>query len=152
MRLRFTALPSFLVTVNPKRGPQILVRSGARGFASIRQQGMEERTPPRMARKSDRFLIVSTATGGVLASIVKLCADHEPTRGCRAPEKSLGRQALATFGAAAGQNFLATDGHHALAKAMAAFAHEAAGLICAFHATSPRSSKCQRPHERTMVN
>lgn len=55
----------------------------------------------------------------------------------RAPAKVLGRQALAAFGAAAGENFLATCGQHTLAEAVAAFAHKAAGLICAFHATSP---------------
>lgn len=75
----------------------------------------------------------------------------EPQRPCEARAEPvevsaprvqpLGRQALAAFGAAASQNLLTTGGKHALAEAVAALAHEAAGLISAFHATSPSNQK-----------
>ncbi len=49
--------------------------------------------------------------------------------------RKLGRKALAALGTAAGNNLLAAGRQHALAKAVAALAHEAAGLISAFHGT-----------------
>jgi len=80
--------------------------------------------------------MVSRANGSVLTS-VRPPAVANGQRKPRAPANLLGRQALAALGAAAGDDLLATCGQHTLAEAVAAFAHEAAGLICAFHATSP---------------
>ena len=51
----------------------------------------------------------------------------------------LGRKALTTLGAAACQNTLATNGHHALTEAVAALANKAARLIGTFHGSSPTS-------------
>lgn len=49
------------------------------------------------------------------------------------PELELGREALATLGAAARKNLLTASGQHALAEAVAALAHDAARLISTFH-------------------
>ncbi len=63
MRFLVTALPSFLVTVNPKRAA-FAVESAGRSRASIKKAGVETRLPPRTARKSARFLRVSMAVAG----------------------------------------------------------------------------------------
>jgi hypothetical protein len=109
--LRTTALPSFLVTVKPKRaGPAVApLRS------SIKKAAPLQRGPPRTFRKSARLLIVTRPQEGPIS----------------------GREFGTALGSAAGEHAAATDGGHALAEAMAAFADEFAGLICALHVTAP---------------
>ena len=51
----------------------------------------------------------------------------------------LSGQAFAAFGATSGQDALATDGRHASAEAVTAFADQFARLIRAFHVSSPLS-------------
>ena len=58
-------------------------------------------------------------------ALLKRCA--------RAERSKLGRKTLAALGAAARENLLTACGQHALAKAVAALAHEAARLIGTFH-------------------
>ena len=55
------------------------------------------------------------------------------TGAAKTTQPKLCRKAFTAFGATAGNNPNATNGRHALAEAMAAFAHEAARLIGAFH-------------------
>ena len=63
--------------------------------------------------------------------------------------RNLSGQALATLGAAGGQDAATTDGGHAGAEAVTAFADQFAGLIRAFHVSSPLSKikvRCIRAH------
>lgn len=140
MRLRVTALPSFFVTVNPKRGPLPCFGVGDRSRISIRKAGVDERRPPRTARNSARALRVGRI--GIIASA------REGVHGCTSLGPGLGREALAAFGPAAGKNPLTTGGQHALAKAVTALANKAARLIRAFHGYL-RSSLLAAPSART---
>ena len=63
------------------------------------------------------------------------------------PRQHSGRQTLAAMRAAVRQNLAATNGCHACAEAVAAFAHELARLIGSLHGTSPglSAAPCTAP-------
>lgn len=61
MRLRATALPIFLVTVNPNRAVGLSQILESRGFPSSRKAFVDHRRPPRARRKSCRFFSVTRA-------------------------------------------------------------------------------------------
>src|SRR5450631_213880 len=139
MRLRTTALPSFLVTVKPKRatgGSTAGLTASSRALASIAKDEFETRAPPRTRKKSARRLMVTRCI---------FCQ-----RGQRRPASCgpLSRQLLAALGAAARQDRPAALGRHARAKTMPVLAHEAAGLEGSFHVTSPVTAP--RPSLHTM--
>ena len=119
MRLRFTALPIFLVTVKPKRG------SGPAGWPSGRRRicsmnvPVDRRLALLAARKSPRFLMVSK-------------------------DKWLSAEALATFGAAGVDDPAATDGSHAGAETVTARADELTGLKGPFHGEYPEVMRLRR--------
>ena len=98
IRLRTTALPSFFVTVKPKRGPRAAATGSAAGFVSTTQEGVAQRAPPLSRRNSARFFNVSNRHGGSLRS--QSIAGLRPC--------ASGRQALTALGPAAGENANAT--------------------------------------------
>ena len=198
MRLRTTAVPSFLVTVKPNRAgwpslrtcrragspaaisavsstprarpaSALAVLAGVRILPSRSRLGVLQRLPPRMRRKSLRRLsvrndIASPPSLGTAPSTHETAPDalhagpaHRagPTRlrrsrpagrgrsGLRSrafratPASSSGRQSLAAFGAAAGNDLHATRRRHPRTITMPALAHEFARLIRPLHTPSP---------------
>jgi|HigsolmetaGSP11D_1036233.scaffolds.fasta_scaffold07351_2 hypothetical protein len=120
-RIRFlsTELPTFLVTVMPKRGKPWSPRSRT----SSRNRGPRRFVPARTARNSLRFL----SRPGVFGPAFSAKSPYPWSLG------ELGRQALAATRATGGENLAATVGRHAGTEAMTALADEFGGLIGALH-------------------
>ena len=116
-RLRITALPILRLTVKPTRDP-VSRWSELLMAACNRNAGAPIRTPfAAMRKKSDR--------SGRRPQALPMA---------RLPgERGLGRQALTALGATGGQDLAAANGCHAGPEAMAAFTHQLARLIRAFH-------------------
>ncbi|UUP18483.1 hypothetical protein NTH_02966 [Nitratireductor thuwali] len=121
MRLRTTALPTFLVTVMPRRGGP----SSPRSSTSSRKRRPRRLSPRRTARNSARLV----------RRAGKVCG-ASPVDGpvnAPAPRPHLGGKPLAAPVAARRNDTAATGGSHARAEAMPALADDFRGLICALH-------------------
>ena len=121
IRLRSVAWPTRLVTVSPKRRPQVRLSAGGPGPSSAPYESGGPRPPrrslARFVRRADRSCATLAHRAGL------------------APRS--GRQALAAVGAASSDDLAATLGRHAGTEAMAALANELARLIRPLHVTSP---------------
>src|SRR6185437_5652396 len=122
IRLRMTALPTFLLTVKPTR-TGMDGRSAGTGAAWSTNPGMAQRRPAWTRRKSRRFGRRPGRTGAT----------------GRAP--ALGRQALAARAAAVGDDLAAADRGHARPEAMPTLTNQLAGLIGAFHNATPSNTR-----------
>jgi len=118
IRFRSTELPTFLVTVMPKRGKPWSPRSST----SSRNNGPRRLVPRRTARNPVRFL---SRPGACTPAVSAKSPDPELYRLCR--------ETLAAACAASGDDLAATSGCHACPKAMTALADELGGLIGALH-------------------
>src|SRR4051812_43127388 len=115
-RLRTTALPTFLVTVNPTRaGP-----SSPRACTSSRKSGPRRFSPARAARNSERLRSVRSAGPTGLPGAGKSA-------------RSLGGEPLAAAVAAGRDHAAAALGGHAGPESMAALADKLGRLIGALH-------------------
>ncbi len=131
VRLRTTALPTFLVTVNPtraarhRRAAAPAAPGHARRLAALRGHTQKFR-PALQAFRRQRTALPRGAI-------------------CRAPGRS-GRQALAALGAAVGEHLAAADRRHPGAEAMPPLADQLRRLIGALHGNSPSPQmKASRP-------
>lgn len=119
-RIRFlsTELPTFLVTVMPKRGKP----SSPRSSTSSRNNGPRRLVPRRTARNSVRFL---SRPGACIPDVSAKSPGPEPWILCRETRTAACPTCC--------DNLAATGGCHACPEAVTALADELGGLISALH-------------------
>src|SRR5690606_8441863 len=116
MRFRAAALPTFFVTVRPRRGGPPSPRSRT----SIRKSGPRRFSPRRTARNSARFFSRAGGVGPGRAVTVR-------------PFRRSGGKPLAAAVAPRGDDGTAALGGHAGTETVAALADKLGGLIGALH-------------------
>ena len=145
MRLRTTELPTFLVTVKPKRGASAFSEASARNLALAPLQ------------HETALVLAAPLGGGKEVGALFKARDRWPHALSResgsefrrrrdgswpgAPDdagaSASGRKALAATRATGGDDLAAADGGHARAKTVATLAHELGGLIGPLHGYAP---------------
>ncbi len=134
VRLRTTALPTFLVTVKPMRaGPgsgRIMACKTRPGSAALRPSLATSRKSVRRFKRSGAGTQAPWPVGGPAPDPAPSCV--------------LGRKLLAADPAAIGNDLAAANCGHAGAKAVAPLADQLRGLIGALHVTTPATASGAR--------
>src|SRR6185312_2823258 len=139
VRLRTTALPTFRVTVNPRRtgrsSPRARACSTRLGIGALRPFAASRKNSARRLRRPG-LEGISAITGAGLGG----------TAAIPAARRHSGREALAALGTTVGQHLAAPDGFHAGAKPMPALADQLRRLIGTLHNFSPGNLDARRGH------